>query len=204
MNIQKQLMALVSIALVGIITIFGLGVVKLDQVYDETNFCNVNSLPSIVLLDDAIQDASSMRTNLWKSVVENDKDEITKLDAKIRQSNKDLNTKLNRYEKELTADEQDKAFLNADREAISAYMAIYDKVMPLIKENKDEEASKLLIENEEKVTNISHAFKEHIKYNEDLSLKAADSANTHKTSAKTLIIAISIITVLIMILNFRT
>jgi methyl-accepting chemotaxis protein len=199
MTISKQLTALVAIAVIGMFAVFGIGTLKLDQVYEETNFCNVNALPSIIVLDEAIQDTARMRVSLWKSIVEDDAQKVTELDEKIKNAKKDLDEKLNKYEKELIADDKDKELLKADREGVAAYMSNYEKVMPLAKQNKDKEAAQIMIANEDSVGKMSKAFREHIKYNEEMSTKSAADAHAHKGSAKALIIVLSLVTIVVMI-----
>lgn len=83
MKISTQLTTLLSVAAIGLLIVFGIGIVKLDQVYDETNFCNVNSLPSIMTLDGAVQDTATMRVSLWKSIAEEDQQKVDELNTKI-------------------------------------------------------------------------------------------------------------------------
>ena len=54
MTISKQLMVLLAIAIIGACSIFGISYKKMDQVYEETNYVTVNSLPSILSLNHAM------------------------------------------------------------------------------------------------------------------------------------------------------
>ena len=137
MTISKQLVSLVGVASVGIIMIFIISLLKLDQVYEETNYCNLNSLPSVVLLDDALQDISKMRISLWKSIVEDEQAKILDFDEKAKKARSDLDDKLRRYEKELVGDEKDGQLLKADMDAIAKFDEVYNKTMEFAKENKD-------------------------------------------------------------------
>lgn len=61
MTISKQLMVMLTIAIIGTCTIFGISMKKMDQVYDQTNYSNVNSLPSILALNDITVNALRLR-----------------------------------------------------------------------------------------------------------------------------------------------
>ena len=52
MSISKQLMAMLAIAILGIIAVFSIGINKMELVYEKTNTCNVNSLPSVLVMAD--------------------------------------------------------------------------------------------------------------------------------------------------------
>lgn len=66
MSISKQLALLLGIALIGLMANFGLSYQKMDQVYTKVNYANENSLPSILLLDDAIQNSFRIRLAMWQ------------------------------------------------------------------------------------------------------------------------------------------
>ncbi len=204
MTISKQLVSLVGVASVGIIMIFIISLLKLDQVYEETNYCNLNSLPSVVLLDDALQDISKMRISLWKSIVEDEQAKILDFDEKAKKARSDLDDKLRRYEKELVGDEKDGQLLKADMDAIAKFDEVYNKTMEFAKENKDREAKEYLIEHEAEGSALTKAFSEHIKYNEEASSVYAKSASGHKSVAKTVIIVISLLTLFVMLVFGKT
>jgi methyl-accepting chemotaxis protein len=52
MSISKQLMTMLAIAILGIIAVFSIGINKMELVYEKTNTCNVNSLPSVLVMAD--------------------------------------------------------------------------------------------------------------------------------------------------------
>lgn len=54
-------MVMLAIAIIGTCTIFGISMKKMDQVYDQTNYSNVNSLPSILALNDITVNALRLR-----------------------------------------------------------------------------------------------------------------------------------------------
>jgi len=204
MTISKQLISLIAVAAVGITLVFMTSVLKLDQVYEETNFCNVNSLPSVILLDDCLQDISSIRVLLWKSILEDDTAKIDEFDNTAKKARNDLSEKLKKYEKELVGDEKDGSLLKEDSSALAKFDEVYEKTMGLAKENKDKEAKEFLLSHEQEGIMLKKAFSEHIKYNEELSSKYAQSANEHKSSAKTLIIIASLLTIVIMLVFGKT
>ena len=68
MSLGKQLMAMLSIAILGIIAVFSIGLTKMDTVYEKTNTCNINSLPSILVVGDLMQDMFRIRLAIWEHI----------------------------------------------------------------------------------------------------------------------------------------
>jgi len=126
MSISKQLMLLLSIAILGMLTIFGFAMTKMDQIYDETNYANVNSLPSVELLNDTMQNGYRLRLNLWEHISHAKPEEIDSAEKAVLKVKEAINTSLKEYEKLLSNDE-DKAYLDKDKEALMKAFALLSK-----------------------------------------------------------------------------
>jgi len=74
MNISKQLMTMLGLSLLGFILIFSISLSKMDQVFDKANTCNVNSLPSILVMDDLLQGMYRIRLILWETTTSDSHD----------------------------------------------------------------------------------------------------------------------------------
>ena len=74
MNISKQLMTMLGLSLLGFILIFSISLSKMDQVFEKTNTCNVNSLPSILVMDDLLQGIYRIRLILWETTTSDSHD----------------------------------------------------------------------------------------------------------------------------------
>jgi methyl-accepting chemotaxis protein len=95
MTISKQLMILLSIAIIGTCAIFGISMKELDKVYEETNYSNVNSLPSILILNDITVDALRLRLVLWEHISQEDKGSNDKSATGIKTSLANISKLLN-------------------------------------------------------------------------------------------------------------
>lgn len=197
MSIFKQLIVLVSVAIIGLIGISVLAIVKLDTVFEETNYGNTNSIPSLVAFDEAVDQIATMRVVAYKYHVETNPAQKQKNEERLFQAQADLEKVFKNYEK-MISDDKDKAMLQADREAAKEYVALLSEIMNLSKNNQEEEAKALLLEkHKEIVTKLNETIENHLSYNVELSKKGAEQAVAHKKSADIWMIIISLIVIVI-------
>lgn len=192
MTIYKQLLVLVSVAIIGLIGILGLAVVKLDTVFEETNYGNVNSIPSILALNEAINNIATMRVVAYKYHVEENSEQMDKNEERLLKAEADLENAFKKYEK-LVSDDKDKAMLKADRDAAEQYVSLLQKIMTLSKNGQGSEA-KALLSNKHKDTvgALNDAVDEHLKYNVNLAQTEANHAVEHKESAVWIMVIIGL------------
>jgi len=65
------------------LTIFGISMNKMREIYNETNYANVNSLPSVDLLNDTMQKGYRLRLNFWEHISHMDKTDVDKAQKAI-------------------------------------------------------------------------------------------------------------------------
>ncbi|HEX5330318.1 methyl-accepting chemotaxis protein [Sulfuricurvum sp.] len=195
MTIFKQLILLVSVAILGLITVTVLAVVKLDTVYEETNYGNVNSIPSILTLNSAVDDIAVMRVVAYKYHVETSSEQKKKNEERLLEAEAALEKVFSDYEK-LLSDDKDKAMLKADREAAKGYMALLTEIMDLSKQGLEAEAKALLSEkHKDTVAKLNDAIENHLVYNAELAKIEAEHAKEHKSSADTMMIILGLIVI---------
>ena len=112
MNISKQLMTMLGLSLLGFILIFSISLSKMDQVFEKTNTCNVNSLPSILVMDDLLQGMYRIRLILWETTTSDshDANEFQKLMERYKTVKTKFEKDYKSYEL-LLADAKDKELL---------------------------------------------------------------------------------------------
>jgi len=195
MNIYKQLVVLVSVAIIGLIGVSVVAIVKLDTVFEETNFGNVNSIPSLSALNEAVDQISAMRVIAYKYHVETNPEQKKKNEERLFTAQADLEKAFKTYDA-LVVGEKDKAMLQADREAAKEYMALLTEIMNLSKSGQEEAAKTLLLKrHKETVAKLNDALKKHEAYNAELAKTEAKHAVEDKKSADTTMIAISLIVI---------
>jgi len=191
MSISKQLMLLLSTAILGMLTIFGFAMTKMDEIYDETNYANVNSLPSVELLNDTMQNGYRLRLNLWEHISHAKPEEVASAEKAVLKVKEAINTSLKEYEKLLSNDE-DKAYLDKDKEALMKAFSIIEQVMQLSKENHKTEAAEMLNKNRPLLLAFTKALAAHMSYNMDVAKQMAEKASKTSSYANVIMIIVSL------------
>lgn len=128
MNLSKQLYMMIFIMLIGISGVFFIGFTKMNTVYEETNYANVNSLPSINLLNEVMQNGYRLRLNIWEHISTEDTQSMKKSEEAIQKVKQNIDKSLSTYETMLSNDE-DKALLIKDKEALAKAYTILENIM---------------------------------------------------------------------------
>lgn len=199
MSISKQLIIMIAVAFIGVCSISYIGTTKINTVFEETNYANVNSLPSIVILNETMQNGYRLRLNLWEHISTEDAKEMEKTEQAIQKVKDGIEASLKKYET-LLSNDQDKTLLQKDREALSKAMEVITNVTNLSKANKNQEAATLLNKSRPLLLAFTKALDEHIKYNAELSQYEARDAMEHKSSAEKLMAILSVIVLVVVAL----
>lgn len=95
MSISKQLLMMLAIAILATGVIFGISFLKMDKVFEETNYSNVNSLPSVLALNDAMRNAYTLRLAIWEHISQSEAKEWDRVEKNIEKANIALKASLN-------------------------------------------------------------------------------------------------------------
>ena len=195
MTISKQLMVMLAIAIIGTCTIFGISFTKMDYVYNETNYANVNSIPSIDLLNDIMQNGYRLRLNLWEHISNTDPQEIDKVEKAILKVKETIDESLKTYETHLVTNSDDTNSLAQDKEALVKAYAIITAVMKLSQEGHKSEAATMLNKNRPSLLAFTKALDAHITQNIKASNQMATKAAKEKSNANLWMISLIVIIV---------
>jgi methyl-accepting chemotaxis protein len=195
MSIGKKMVSLVLSALAGILLLFGVGEYQVNRVYDSASYANVNSVPALVVLQDAVIPIALIRLDVWKHMHAPDDAQRDKLEQDIAERRRHLDDVLKKYEP-LISDEKDRALLDADRTALAEYDVVRGRVLTLSRQKKADEARDLATANQAVVDRMWDALLRHREYNVALGQASAETARTTKTAAVWLAIGISVLTLL--------
>lgn len=191
MTISKQLMVLLAIAIIGTCTIFGVSMKKMDQVYEETNYVTINSLPSVISLNHAMLYALRLRLVMWEHITQEDKETNAKSKEGILGTLNDLTKELKSYES-LISDDTDKTLLTQDQEALQKFTLLVQDILTLSETGKKAEATVMFNKARPILKALTSAFDAHMKYNLDLANKMANSATDNKKNANIMMIILSL------------
>jgi methyl-accepting chemotaxis protein len=182
MSIGKKMTSLVLAALAGILILCGVAEYEVSRVYETANYANVNTVPSIIAMDDAIIVLARIRMEVWKHVDQPDAAGKDKVEQEIGEHRRRLDDVLKKYES-LISDDRDRALLEADHAAIREYDMARARVLALSRQNKAAEAQELLLTNQLVINKAWDALARHRDYNVSLAQSSAEAARVAKDSA---------------------
>ena len=183
---------LVLSALLGVLLLAGVAQHNINAVYVAANYSTVNTVPSIVQLDEVTRTYSRMQETVYQHVINTDDATMARLDKSILDYRAEVNAALKKYEAEDITDEKDRAMLAEDRAGLAAYDVAREKLLVLSRANKIEEARALAFALKADFEKPYALIDAHRQYNVALGKKGSDEAASMKRSA----VAMSIVLVL--------
>ena len=184
MTIAKRLYALILSVVLGLAALAGFSIYEMDRVYTAASYATVNTVPSLLALNQAFVPFAQLRTAVWQHMASKDAAGRAKLEASIREARAAVGKALDMYEKEDITDEQDRALLAADRAVLLRYDGVRDKVLALSKAGELDAARDLLMENQPIIKELVDALANHYQYNQSLGKKGAADAADAAASAR--------------------
>jgi len=182
MTVTKKMILLISAAILGLAGLAWLGQDRMDLVYEKTNYANINSVPSIVVLANAGESLGRLRIRVYRHVLNTDAAKMSEIETTIKEAQDGVEKALKGYES-LISDDRDKQMLDDDRAAYNDYLKGVEKTLNLSRENKNEQARDVLMQNAAVAEKANATFKTHMDYNIDLAKKAATIASETKDAA---------------------
>jgi methyl-accepting chemotaxis protein len=182
MNISKKMSLLVLSALAGILILSGVGQYEMATVYDAANYANENTVPSILVIDEAFTSMAKVRAQGWQLIQTPEGEQRDKLERQIAENRQVTNEKLTKYEP-LISDDKDRELLAAVRAALLDADALRAQVISLLHQNKNTEAREHFAANQAVLARMWEAFERHREYNVKLGLEGAESARAAKSLA---------------------
>lgn len=158
MTVTQRLLILIGSAVLGLAGLAGFNYVQIDKVYNATNFNTVNTLPSVLLLNDIAGQISGIRVHVWQHLTETDDAAMQSVEREIETKRRNIDKSLNQYEG-LLANDEDRRLLQDDRTALADYDKLSAKVRELSRQNKSSEARDLLMRSQPVVDKLLAAFK---------------------------------------------
>ena len=172
---------------------------SMQKVFDAANYCAINSLPSIVVLNRAVVSFAEQNDHTYQHILNTDVAAMTEIDKQIKIQREAFEKAMKDYEP-LLSDDKDKKMLADDRAALAALDIVRDKILDLSRQNKNSEARDLVMKELRPLADkLNSLLDAHMQYNVELSDKGSkDALATNKQArivslAVILLIAVTVI-----------
>ena len=189
MSLSKQLMAMLSIAMVGIMIVFSLGIKNMNSTYATLHEANTQTIPGILVMDDILQDFYMMRLKVWEHIASVDIAKMKALEVQVNDRKVILEKNYEKYAPYMITPE-DKTFYTEVQELFVAYTRLANDVLKLSREGKKDEAINLIYSNRSTLVKSLDARMDKI---EHASEKNAQNAEKTKEMAFTIMIIVSFV-----------
>ncbi|QWV99299.1 MCP four helix bundle domain-containing protein [Geomonas nitrogeniifigens] len=198
MSISKRLFLMLFVSVFAMVGLTVFNEFQSERVYNAANYGNVNSIPSITILNRASIAMRDVQTDTLIHILNTDESKTAELDRLILEGRAEVDKALKEYE-QLLSDDKDKQLLADDCAAVAELFTLVDKVVGLSRANKNSDARDLFTSNRAVCFKADSAFAAHLKYNLALSDKGSKEAVSIKKSALVLAVTSTLIVVAIVI-----
>lgn len=197
LTVGKRLSVLITISLIGLIGVAGLGLNEIKRVYDSASYAALNTVPSLVALDNATDAFDDIRVLGYQHILSADSAQAQPIEQQIANKRAKVDAALKEYEP-LLSDDKDRDLLAADRARLIEYDSIREQVLALSRQDKKAEAANLAkTQMFPSAKVLGQALMAHRAYNLELGNKGATSAAQIIKDAEKTVTIISITTVLV-------
>jgi methyl-accepting chemotaxis protein len=201
MSMAKRMYLLILAAAVGLISLAGIGLYKVNQVYEITNYTNTNSVPSVQLLDEALAHFEKMNGLIWQHMASADNAKMVDIEGKVATEHQALADVLSKYEKTMISNQADKDLLVSDRSALKVFDEMGGQVLTTSLANDKDGARAILLAGEDTISNVQKAFSDQRQYNVKLGIESAEKAAAIKSSSmiESIVLSSSVLLVVVLL-----
>ena len=199
LSVAQKMLLLAGSALVGIVLLTGISQYLMNKVYDAASYADINTVPSLDVLDELRSNFQGARVQLAQQVLSIDESlklddaKAAKAETILQGNRRVVYEALKKYEP-LISDAKDKGIL----EKIKAQWESFDaKIDPVLKESRTHNfagAVKLLEQTQAVAEKVAAAVDESFAYNNELSKGGAAEGNATKSNALVIALIIAALT----------
>jgi methyl-accepting chemotaxis protein len=198
MTVAQRLYLLVFVAVLGLAGLAGLGYYQIERVYVAANFGNVNTVPSLYVLDDLRKHMLRARIGVNRHVLNNDPKKMDEIESALKREREAAILAMKKYEQDgMIADDKDKQMLEQDKALYQEFDAAIDPILAESRVNHTEKARDMTVATISTAEKLADAINDHFEYNMALGKKGSDEAIAIKSRAVSMSFAIAAIVLVV-------
>ncbi len=196
LTVAQKMTLLAASALLGIGLLTGLAYHQMNKIFDAANYSTVNSVPSLVVLDDFRNQFLRLRIAINRHILNTESAKLAEIETAIKTHRDGAHAALNKYDG-FISDSKDKALLDDQKKFYAEYEGQIDGILAVSRQNQSEKALALAEKVYVAAEKIAHTLNEHFDYNVALAKKGADEAAAIRSSALNLALIVAGITLVL-------
>ncbi len=189
LTVAKKMALLVAAALLGILLSNGVGQYQMEKVFEAANYGNVNSVPTLTLLDDMRRNYLRTRLETNRHMLITDEKILADAEATIKGYRKGMAEDLKKYVTDgclgsaCISDDKEKEMVKQLTAAWEAYEPVLDPVIAESRANRKDKAAEMAAKGTPAADKVGKLLDEVVEYNIALSKSATERAAAAKQSA---------------------
>ncbi|GAC1032929.1 methyl-accepting chemotaxis protein [Pseudomonas sp. No.21] len=197
MTISKKMILLVMSALLGILLLSGVSYQQMNQVYTAANYANINSVPSIVVINTLRNALNQHIQQIYTHILTTDEAAMKELDKGLLDNEGAIQSAIEDYTK-LLSDSEDEQLLATDRKAIEAFLIGVNKLLAHSRANENELARDGMVAlQSHEIATLNEALSKHRDYNIRMATEGGQRAEATLGQATLISIVVSAVTLLV-------
>ncbi|HEX7763759.1 MAG TPA: methyl-accepting chemotaxis protein [Cellvibrio sp.] len=196
MTVAQKMSLLVVAALVGVVLLAGTAQVQINKVFEQTNYSNVNVIPSLAVLSKIQDNLYRVRIRLDRHVINTDSSQFERLEKSMNDAIDAAKQYVGEYKK-LVANDRDSELFKISSENFDKYLARIPEIISASEKENYELAKELLEKATPDAMAVSSAIEAQINYNMENAENAKNAALVSKSQATMFSIIISLITLIV-------
>lgn len=204
MTIAQRLILLIATAVLGLASLAGMGLWQMNRVFDAADYAQVNTVPSLDVLDDIATHVADLRVLTWKHIAIDDQKVKAEQEQQMEADLHNIEAGFKKYEP-LISDDKDRALFEDDKAALRDYETFRKQVIALSNKATDAQSTLIVQQftqepmNIEKIKRIRSVFSAHVQYNIELGNQAAETAKATLSSATWLAVSVALAVLLALV-----
>ena len=202
LTVAKKMALLVAAALIGILMLAGVGQYQMEKVYEAANYGNVNSAPSLLVLDDLRRNNLRARLGVTSHLLNPDDKGMAEIDELVKKTRKAMSSDLKKYVTDgclgaaCVSDDKEKELIKQLTASWEAYDPLIDPILAESRVNHKDKAYELAKKSAVVGDKIGKVLDEVLEHNLALTKSATEHAASAKTTATTLSLILAALTLL--------
>ncbi|MDD5214448.1 MAG: methyl-accepting chemotaxis protein [Methylococcales bacterium] len=203
MTVAQRLYVLVFSAIIGLAGLAGLGYFQIGNVYTTANYGNVNTTPSLLLLNDLQSGYLRTRINMNRHILNTDESAMGEIEDRLKQSRQRVSDSIRKYESDgcfgtsCFSDDKEKILFEKIKTTWTEFEPKLEPILTESRLNHTEKARDILASTLNLSDKMQGFIDDEFTYNAELAKKASADAASSKDSAINLSITIALFVIVI-------
>ncbi|MGZ5001406.1 MAG: MCP four helix bundle domain-containing protein [Methylomonas sp.] len=195
MTIKQRMMLLVGTAIVGVVLLAGVGYAQIERVFTSANYVSINTVPSIVTLDDLRKNYLRTRIQMNRHILNTETNQMLEIEEILKTNRQGVVDAIRKFRACCISDDKDRAYLDQTEKMWEEFNT---QIEPILVESRKGDSgmakardmiAKTLTLSEKIAANIN----DQMDYNVELGKKATAEALAVKNSAVTMSVLIAVL-----------